>query len=279
MDHVQAGAGMTRFIERTIAGLTGTMSYVLSAEESATSGGLLQGIDPRVKVIGILALILSSALARRIWVIVSVLAIGLMLAIASRMELGKLARWIWGPALLFTGCIALPAIFITPGRSVWTVPTLGWTVTEQGLRSAAYLLSRAEAATTLTTLLVLTTPWTHVLKALRVFRLPVVFVVILGMTHRYLFLLMQSAFDMFESRKSRTVGVLHSADRRRLAASTVGVLLSKTFHLSADIHLAMQSRGYRGEVYSLNDFHARPSDWCWLFVFLSVSILAWRLGQ
>jgi cobalt ECF transporter T component CbiQ len=279
VDDVPAANRVTTFIERTITGLTGTMSYVLSAEESANANGLLQGIDPRVKVIGLLALILSSALATRLWVIVGVLAIGLILAIASHMELTKLARRIWGPALLFTGSIALPALFITPGRPVWTIPTLGWTVTEQGLRSAAYLLTRAEAATTLTTLLVLTTPWTHVLKALRVFRLPVVFVVILGMTHRYLFLLMQSAFDMFESRKSRTVGVLHAADRRRLAASTVGVLLSKTFHLSNDIHLAMQSRGYRGEVYSLDDFSARPSDWAWLFVFLSVSILAWRLGQ
>ncbi len=264
---------MKGFVERTITGLTGAMSYVLSAEESARSGGLLQGIDPRVKVIGILALIVSSAMARKLSVIIAVLAIALMLAIASRMELAKLARWIWGPALFFTGCIALPAIFITPGRP------LGYHVTEQGLRSAAYLLSRAEAATTLTTLLVLTTPWNHVLKALRVFRVPVVFVVILGMTYRYIFLLLQSAYDMFESRQSRTVGVMHSADRRRLAASTVGVLLSKTFQLSSDIHLAMQSRGYRGEVYSLNDFHARTSDWCWLFAFLSVSILAWRLGQ
>ena len=35
-----------------------------------------------------------------------------------------------------------------------------------------------------------------------------VVVVILGMTYRYIFVILQTAFEMFESRKSRTVGVL-----------------------------------------------------------------------
>ena len=100
----------------------------------------------------------------------------------------------------------------------------------------------------------LTTPWAHILKALRVLRVPVVFVVILGMTYRYLFVILETALDMFESRKSRTVGTLDAADKRRLATATVGVLLSKSYQLSAEVHLAMQSRGFRGEVYVLRRF-------------------------
>jgi cobalt/nickel transport system permease protein len=179
------------------------------------------------------------------------------------------------PVFFFTGAIALPAIFVTPGRPVAEVR--GLVITAQGLRSAAFLLSRAETAATFSALLVLTTPWTWVLKALRTFRCPVVLVVVLGMTYRYIFVILQTALEMFESRKSRTVGVLEPRERRRLAASAAGVLLSKSLQLSGDVHLAMQSRGFRGEVYVLNDFHTRTADWFWLFgfAFLIAAALWW----
>jgi cobalt/nickel transport system permease protein len=171
------------------------------------------------------------------------------------------------PVFLFTGCIALPATFLTPGDSF----RAGWPITEQGLRTAGFLLMRSETAVSLSTLLVLTTRWAHILKALRVLRLPVVFVVILGMTYRYLFVMLEIALDMFESRESRTVGVLEGPDKRRLATATVGVLLSKSYHLSTDVHLAMQSRGFRGEVYILDDFEFRRADGAWLFLFFAAA--------
>ena len=128
-------------------------------------------------------------------------------------------------------------------------------------------------------LLVLSTRWAQILKALRVLRVPVVFVVILGMTYRYLFLILETALDMFESRESRTVGVLEGPDRRRLATATIGVLLSKSYHLSADVNLAMQSRGFRGEVYMLDEFAMRTVDWYWLLFFFTISAAVIWVGR
>jgi len=179
---------------------------------------------------------------------------------------------VWTPVLLFTGTIAAPALFLTRGTPFASAGVL--TITQQGLRGAVFLVSRAETAATLSALLVLTTPWPWVLKALRTFRLPAVFVVILGMTYRYVFVILETALDMFESRKSRTVGVLEPADRRRLSAATAGVLLSKSLQLSGEVHLAMQSRGFRGEVHIMQDFHARATDWCWLGGFASMAATA-----
>lgn len=256
------------FVERTIGSLSEGMNFAALADDSARSQtGALQRVDPRIKVVGMLATIVSVAAAHSLLAMAGMFLIAASLAVASRISLADLARWVWMPVLLFTGCIALPAIFITPGDPVHA----GWPVTAQGVRTAGYLLLRAETAVSLSTLLVLTTRWAHILKALRVLRLPVVFVVILGMTYRYLFLILETALDMFESRKSRTVGVLDASDSRRLATATVGVLLSKSYHLSADVHLAMQSRGFRGEVYMLDDFEMRPADWCWLFFFFAAA--------
>jgi len=249
------------FIEATLASLLRAWEYASAAEHSAESRGLLQRVDPRVKVVGLILLIIVVAASHHLVIIGVLFAIALALALASHIGVGKLVSWVWLPVLFFTGAIALPAIAFAP----------------QGLRSAAYLVSRAETAATLSALLVLTTPWPWVLKALRVLKCPTVLVAILGMTYRYVFEILRTALDMFESRRSRTVGALSPAESRRLAASAVGVLLSKSVHLSNDVHLAMQSRGFRGEVHVLPDFRARAADWCWLagFVFLAAAALWW----
>jgi cobalt/nickel transport system permease protein len=263
------------FIERTLASLLRASEYASAAEHSAEARGLLQRVDPRVKVVGLILLVIVVAASRHLVVIGALFAFALALALSSRISVGKLASWVWSPVLIFTGAIALPAIVLTPGHAVAALG--GLAITAQGLRSAAYLLSRAETAATLSALLVLTTPWPWVLKALRVLKCPTVLVAILGMTYRYVFEILRTALDMFESRRSRTVGSLSPAENRRLAASAVGVLLSKSVHLSDDVHLAMQSRGFRGEVHVLPDFRARAADWCWLagFVFLAAAALWW----
>jgi len=264
------------FIERTIGSLSEGMNFATLADDSARSQtGILQSVDARIKVVGLLTMIVSVAVTHSLLAIVSMILIATSLAMASQISIANLARWVWTPVLLFTGCIALPAIFITPGQPLHA----GWPITVQGLRTAGFLFLRAEAAVSLSTLLVLTTRWAHVLKALRVLRMPVVFVVILGMTYRYLFVILETALDMFESRKSRTVGVLEPSDRRRLATATVGVLLSKSYHLSTDVHLAMQSRGFRGEVYMLDDFEAQPADCAWLFFFFAVAAIVVWVGR
>ena len=267
---------MSGFVEKTLRSFASVSEYEASAEHLASAPGILQSVDPRVKIAGLFGLIVVVAASRELRAIAAIFGVAVLLASLSRIPLAKLAGWVWTPVLFFTGAIALPAIFLTPGNAAFSAG--GISVTDQGLRSAAFLISRAETAATLSALLVLTTPWPCVLRALRTFRVPVVVVVILGMTYRYIFVILHTALEMFESRKSRTVGVLEPRDRRRLAASSVGVLLSKSLQLSSDVHLAMQSRGFRGEVYLLDDFRARAIDWCWLagFAALAAATIWWQ---
>ncbi len=267
------------FIERTIGELAGALERALYADALAHADGLLQRLDPRVKLVGLLALLVAAALSRNILVILALFCLGVALALLSRVPLRTLAGRVWAGALLFTGVLALPAIFVTPGAPLYHLPLLGWPISAQGLSAAAYLITRVETAVTFSGLLILCTPWAHVLKALRVLRVPVVLVVILGMTYRYIFLMLQTALDMFEARQSRTVGRLEGAERRRLAVAGVGVLLEKTFQLSGEVYMAMLSRGFRGEVYTLDDFTMRPRDWAALAIFLTLAAVAAVVGM
>jgi cobalt/nickel transport system permease protein len=267
------------FVERTLSSLVNAMERALYAEELAKADGLLQRLDPRIKVVGILALVVVSAMAHRLWVIAAVFAVAVTMAVMSRVSFGILAKRVWVAVLLFTGVIVLPAPFVLPGREVWRLPGLDWPVTAQGLASACYLVARVETAATLSVLLILCTPWSHVLKALRVLRVPVVFVVTLGMTYRYILLLLQTAHDMFESRRSRMVGELEGSERRRVAASSAGVLMSKSLQLSGDVYSAMLSRGFRGEVYVLDDFQTSTIDWIMLAVFVVLASGGFYFGR
>lgn len=248
------------FIQRTIDALAETLERSLYAEQLAEERGVLQRLDPRVKLVAVLGFIICSAASRNLTIVIAIAALALMLALVSRIPLASLTP-VWIGMFVFSGLIAGPAIFLTPGPTLATVPWLGWQVSSYGIRSAALLVLRSEVSITFSVLLVMSTPWIHVMKAMRVVGVPTTVVVILGMTYRYIFLMLQSASDMFEARQSRVIGKLSDADARRLASATVGVLLSKSFQLSNDVYMAMQSRGFRGEVYTLDEFRLGTNDY------------------
>jgi len=265
------------FIEATTVGFAHALTRTMLSEHTARQRGLLQALDPRVRVVGLFALVLAVTLAHKIVVIAALLIFATVIALLSRVSLLTLAKRVWMIVLGFTGVIALPALFLTPGRTVVTLASLA--ITEQGIRTAVLLILRVEAAVTLTTLLILCTPWVQVLKALRAFHLPKEVVMMLAMTYRYVFLLVETATQMFESRRSRTVGVVSSREQRHIAGRTAGVLLSKSVALSNDVYLAMQSRGFRGEVQILSEFRMTSRDYLTLLAFLLASGLAVWMGR
>src|SRR5436305_3658071 len=118
----------TGFVERTIGGLAAALERALYAEELAKADGLLQRLDPRVKVVGLLALVVAAALSRQIVVILGLFGVAIVLALLSRVPIRTLAARVWVGALLFTGMLALPAIFITPGPVLYRLPLLGWPI-------------------------------------------------------------------------------------------------------------------------------------------------------
>lgn len=267
------------FIERSLASFSRSLQRAMEAEDYAKATGLLQRVDPRAKAPGLLALVVAAAVVRRLDVILALFVVALALSKLSTISIRMLAKRVWIAVFVFTGLIALPAPFLTPGRVVGRLPWAGWPVTAQGLTSAAFLVSRVETAATFSALLILSTPWNQVLRAFRTLRIPPVAVAILGMTYRYLFLLLDTAGNMFEARKSRIIGKLSGAEQRRVAASSAGVLLSKSLRMSSEVYAAMQSRGYRGEVYALDRRPARSSDWLTLVGFVALAAAAVWLGR
>ena len=188
--------------DRTLGDITHTIEQTLFAEEIARQDGLLQSLDPRAKLIGALAILLAISLSHQLPVIFGMYLLTLPLAMASRVPLGFYLKRVWIFMPFFTGVIALPATLsaFTPGPPLVTLvnlasPPLYLAITVPGVITAAFLLLRVGASVSIAVLLVLTTRWTSLLKALRVLHVPQAFVLILGMTYRYGRLRPDAIFD------------------------------------------------------------------------------------
>jgi len=274
------------FFEKTFNDITSVLEQTLFAEAIARQPGLLQSLDPRAKLIGGLALLIAISASQTLWVILVLYLLTLPMAYASHVPMGFFLKRVWVLMPFFTGIVALPALFspFSPGTPLITLidsatPKIFLAITQPGVITAAFLLLRVGASVSLAVLLVLTTRWAMLLKAMRILRVPQAFVLILGMTYRYIYVLLHAANNMFLARQSRVVGRVSGAEHRRWLAASMGVLLSKSYTLSDEVYLAMQSRGFRGEarVMEAITWHAR--DGAWLGVFIAVALGALWLGR
>ncbi len=80
------------------------------------------------------------------------------------------------------------------------------------------------------------------------------------MTYRYIFLLLHTTNAAFLARRSRSLGTLSAGENRRWLARTLATTLAKTQHLGEEVYLAMLSRGYQGEIYSLEQLRFGSRD-------------------
>ena len=275
------------FGDRLLGTLAAWVERAVTSDEVARRPGLLQRLDPRVKLVTLLALVVIAALATRMTVLAVLLALALALVPASRIGLRQFAARAWLFIPLFTAAIMLPAIFsiVTPGRAVLTVWSHGapfWplpstlAVTAPGLFAFARLVLRVTTVVSFSVLLTLTTPWSDLLKAMRAVGLPRGFVFVLAVAYRYVFTLVRLVQDMTVARTSRLVGRVSSREDRHFLGGTVAAVFGKSQATSEQVYLAMISRGYTGEAHTLNTWRLRRLDVVWsAVVAVALVTLVW----
>jgi len=266
-------------LEKTLDGLAKVVRRAIASDETATRQGLLQSLDARAKLLGMVALLVAVGLVRHIPVLVGLYLLTLVLAVASRIGLWGFAKRVWLFVPIFAAVIVAPAMFsfVTPGEIVlplghWFGHEVG--LTRQGLTSAGLVVCRVATSISLVVLLALTTPWPRLLSALRALFVPRLLVLVLGMAYRYIFVLLDSVSEMVTARKARTVAVKRNGDgARAVAGFSGGALFGKAHSLSEEIHQAMLARGFRGEMRVLERSRLRAADGIWLVACLVLAVL------
>jgi cobalt/nickel transport system permease protein len=255
--------GRIGWLEQTVGGITSNIEHAIFTERHARSEGWLQRRDPRAKLVGFLMAIVAASLASSVVGLALLYAATLAAARASRVPFGFFVKRVWLGIPFFAGVVVVPAIFFVPGARVFDL-ALGpahlapsW----NGLAGAVLFVSRVGVSVSLAVLMVLTTPWADVLKSLRALRTPQVFVLVLSMTYRYIFLFLHTANGILLARKSRAVGRTSGGEQRRWITGTMGNLMSRAFKMSNDVYGAMLARGFTGEVRVYSTYRMRAADW------------------
>jgi cobalt/nickel transport system permease protein len=264
-------------VEKNLAKFASFIQESFFADETARKKGWLQQVDPRIKLLGSFFLLLCSSFSTRLSTILIIYVFSLILAAGSRIFSVFFVRKIWLYVPLYVSVIALPSIFLVQGTPLYSFFDGAIVITKQGVMAAVFLISRVAASVSLMLILVLTTTWSDLLKALRSLFVPRFLVLMLLMTYRYIYLLLMVASNIFLAKKSRRIGPETWQTTRSWVEATLGTLVGKSIQTSQEVHLAMISRGFRGEPQIVNPFSLRFSDCLWAVVFFGAGIAAMML--
>jgi len=258
------GRGAGRSLARKTAdSIAGAVTDVLQNEELAARPGLLQRLDPRIKLLTLVLFAVTASLVHSVWVLIALFGVTVVLAAASRVGVGSFARRVWLSAGLLAFLVAAPSALrvFTPGPVVVSLGPLS--LTEPGLMGVATLVTRVVAAAGFALLVVWTMRWSHLLKALSAMRLPDVVVATLAMTQKQILTLLRTVEQIHLARESRTLTRGSARADRAWVTERMAFVVRKSMKTADDVHDAMLSRGFTGAMPSLVTLRLQRRDWAW----------------
>jgi len=286
--------GKKGFVGKTVDGIFAFMEEAFVSEASSRLPGVLQSLDPRAKLISILAVVFATSLIGDLRVLVFIYLLTLLLAHASKIGLIFFIKRVWLFIPLFAGIIALPMIFniFIPGDPLFQLAYLGAGahlgpfsipesiyITRQGTLAAVIFTMRVAAGVSAVVLLFITTPKQVLFKSLRAVGVPKLYVLTLEMAYRYVFLLMELVREMYIAKKARTIRSGGLLDEQKWVGGRMGYTLIRSLDMSEKVHMAMTSRGFTGEVHIMQQFRFRPRDYAAGATAISLSIVLVLISQ
>lgn len=253
----------TPVLEKGVRYLARIIRESYSQWESSRRDGLLQAVDPRLKLLFLAAFLVLVSIKRELAPQAGIAALLLVLYLASRLDIVPLYRRILGAALLFGVLVPLPSILnifdgAQPLVPLWHLErehhlwlyhiprTIG--ITSGGLFGMALLTVRIANSVALSLLVLHTTSFPDLIKALRVFRVPETFIAVITLSYKYVFTFTRTLEDMHLAKKSRLLGGMDGSQSRSWAAGRMAFLFQKSQGRCEDIFKAMISRGYENRL-------------------------------
>lgn len=248
-------------------------------------------LDARVKIIFTLAFIIaismtpSGAWPAYILFFTIVLSVNLI----SRLGIGFVQK----RALLALPFIlsALPLIFFGPSPIVLYSlgDNLSIPISTPGLVRFISVALKAWISVQMAILLASSTPFSELLSGFRLLHIPGIFISIIEMMWRYLFLMIEEVGRLIRARASRSSRLPERRPsggsviwRATVAGGMAGSLFIRSIERSERVYAAMLSRGYNGEPLASQTKSLEKSDWMTIilsgFVFLIILLIGLIFG-
>jgi cobalt/nickel transport system permease protein len=168
---------------------------------------------------------------------------------------------------------AFPLIFTIPGEPLlsFQFKNLNLNVSYTGLSRFAFILLKSWLSILISVILVMSTPFSEILKSLRWLRIPGLIVAVIGLMWRYLFVIVDEAKRLLIARSSRSGSVSGRKNggkmiwRAKVSGGLAGNLFLRSIDRSDRVYNAMVSRGYDGDIKKMKNHNMVQIDLITMF--------------
>jgi cobalt/nickel transport system permease protein len=279
------------YIDKGIESFAGILKQWYTQWELASKNGLFHELDTRIKMVFWLFFIVVISFKKEILPELGIFLTVFALLLLSRINLVNFYKKIFLLGFIFGFLISLPSSLnvITRGEVFFPVITLPkaydfWMYhipevigfTREGFSVVALLTLRVLNSLSISFLILYTTPFPEIIKALKVLKVPDAFLIIISLTYKYIFIFARIVTDMHLAKKSRLIGAVNRAEARNWVAGRMAFIFRKTQLKCDDVFKAMVGKGFSGEIRLYQYQTIRGRDWIvGFFLFTLGSLFLW----
>jgi cobalt/nickel transport system permease protein len=250
-----------------------TLAFSLPPHTDSPLGRL----DPRWRLAGIALFVVAVALVGTLPAAGLALLGAVTLAACAQLP----ARWClerFGAVAVFLALFTLPLPFLIGGDG----PAVAWgpfRLTWAGARAGLLIAGRALAILIVSLALLAAGPLDATLKAARSLWVPSLFVQLVLLTYRYIFVLAGELGRLRIGLRVRGFRNRTTWHAYRTVGNLAGVLLVRGFERAERVGQAMRCRGFDGHFRTLTAFRTRPADVFGFLVLAAAAAGLWLLDR
>lgn len=274
------------FIDKSIEKFAGLIKSCLQFD-TLSGESIFHRLDARIKLLFMVFFIIIVSLKKDIKTEIIISCIILFLVLISKLSILRFYKRIIFFGFIFGFLAAAPSSLniITKGEIILTIANLKspvnfWIyhipeeigITLEGLYIILLISLRVINSLSISFLVLNTTQFSEIIRALKIFKIPDSFLMIITITYKYILIFAQTIEDIYLAMKSRIIGPIKSKEMRHLVTGRMAFLFRKSRFTCEEVYKAMISRGYTNEIkiYSFNKLNL--SDWLAGAVFLILGI-------
>jgi cobalt/nickel transport system permease protein len=221
-----------KFINSSIFSVLRILSRIRRDGSEELNYGLYV-LDPVVKLFFSIILIVLVSISRNIIYLAAVIAGALVGLLCLKAKHIRRVITLAAISMLFTTIMLLPSIITG------------------NLRNSTMIIIKVIITILIINILSYSTKWDKIARALRLFFVPDIFILVLEITLKYIYILGEAALEMLYALKLRTVG--GSRDKYSSISGIIGNLFLKSKEMGDEMYSAMECRGFTGEYTSKTD--------------------------
>jgi len=283
-----SGRARISFVEKGINYLAGVIKRGYIPSGLLSKNGFFQKIDPRIKIFFLIFFIIIVSLKKDLLPEFYVLIFVFILVLLSRLEVIAFYRRVFLFGFIFGFLIALPSAFnfMTKGEIILTVAKLSrphdfWIyhvpatigITKEGLFGVAMLTMRVINSLSLSFLVLYTTPFPEMVRALKILKVPDTFLIIISLCYKYIFIFLKTIEDMYLAKRARMLREDDNKKAREWTAGRLALIFRKTQLRCEEVYRAMVSRGFSDTIKLYGFGKMRTTDWASGAILFSAGLL------